>query len=260
MTAMDRASSFAPLLACGALGFLLALGCGEPSRWTCGDWGSWRACSSARVAPPGDGWSCRAAGGDLVCSRPSWGAGWFGWACTRAGAATVCRAPGAATPPEASPDGWQGRVAGERVIATWRRAGNDPWRCAGDRCVERRPDRPSADEWECVEGDGRVLCRGRFLRGVDPRWTCAPLGERFLCLDADPDYPAPADPAAWKCSYADSRKAGRQCDRGAPVHAGPCPGTWHGGRCQTVRVAPECWLDADCAGSRSCRVGFCVPP
>ncbi len=176
-----------------------------------------------------------------------------------AGAGTVCLAPGAAEPPEPSPDGWQGYVAAGQVVALWRRAGNDPWRCAGARCVERHPDRPSADEWECVDGAARVLCRGRFLRGNDPRWRCAPQGDRFLCLDLDPDYPPGADADAWRCFYDDSTRTGRVCDRGRPAACPPCPGACRGGRCWPARTAPGCYFDADCPPDWACRVGICVP-
>jgi hypothetical protein len=238
---------------------LLGCGGGGAPRWACRDFGSGRLCERAFAPPPGDGWTCYAAAGDVICARASWGPGSSGWTCARAGAAAVCRLPGGAQPDEPAPDGWQAAVHADIVTALWRRAGNDPWRCAEPRCAEHRPDRPSADEWECVDGDGRVLCRGRFLRDVDPRWSCAAFGERFLCLDPDPDYPDPAAPTAWKCFYDDSLRTGRECTRVAPATDGPCPGAWAAERCLLLRTVPECWLNTDCAGGRSCRVGFCVP-
>ncbi|MBI5500748.1 MAG: hypothetical protein HY907_10940 [Deltaproteobacteria bacterium] len=235
--------------------------CSTDPRWTCRDLGATRECSAPLSTPPGDDWTCYAAGGDLVCSRPARAPDWPGWSCASAGAATVCRAPAAATPAEPSPDGWQARVTGRTILAAWRRAGNAPWRCDGPRCTERRPDRPSPDEWECVDGDGRVLCRGRFLEDLDPRWSCAPLGERFLCVDPDPDYPDPNDPTAWRCFYDDSLRTGRDCNPQTPTAPPPpCPGVWHDGRCLLARTRPECWLDRDCTGNRTCRIGFCVAP
>jgi len=241
--------------------------CGGAPRWTCRDFGQGRECFAPLSTPPGDDWTCYAAGGDLVCVRPTRASAWPGWACADAGAAAVCRAPAAAVPPEPSPDGWQARVTGTTIFADWRRAGNAPWRCDGERCAERRPDRPSADEWECVDGDGRVLCRGRFLEEVDPRWSCSPLGDRFLCVDPDPDFPGESDPAGWRCFYDDSLRTGRDCTAVPPPAPGvepaaaarpPCPGIWNGGRCLLARVEPECWLDGDCTGGRACRIGFCV--
>ena len=140
----------------------------------------------------------------------------------------------------------------------WRRAGNDPWACAGDACTERHPDRPGADEWECVDQDGRVLCRSRFLRGVDSRWHCAPQGERFLCLDLDPDYPGPGRAAGWKCYYDDSLRSGRVCTRAVPRPCALCPGICIGDGCWPTRTTPECYFDGDCTDGRACRVGLCV--
>jgi hypothetical protein len=234
----------------------------RPSIWTCRDYGNARECSTSWLAPSSEEWSCYAEGGDLVCARPSQGVARAGWACSHAGAATICRLPGGATPDEPSPDGWQARVEDDRVVALWRRAGNAPWHCSAGTCTERRPDRPSPDEWECVEGDGRVLCRGRFLVDVDPRWICTKLGDRFLCMDPDPDYAGSGDPSTWRCYYDDSLRTGRAC-RTAPQTAviDPdtfCPGAWTGTRCLPFRIAPECWLDGDCSGGRTCRIGLCV--
>gem|GEM_PF-1905527 len=242
-----------PGLACFLVG-----GCGAPSSsWHCENHGAGRRCERPLPVLPGDGWDCWVAGGDLACGRPDWGAGGPGWSCGRFGAATVCRAAGAARPPEAAPDGWQGHVSGGRIVARWRRAGNAPWRCGGASCMERWPDRPSADEWECIEGDGRVLCRGRYNRGVDPRWRCVPLGGQFLCVDFDPDYPAPEDPTVWNCVYDDSTKRGRFCSlERRPL--GRCPGLSVAGRCWPFDPTPGCWFDGDCPAGRVCRVGKCV--
>jgi hypothetical protein len=144
------------------------------------------------------------------------------------------------------------------LICDARRTGNAPWVCAGDRCVERYPDRPSADEWECIEGDGRVLCRGRFVDAVGPRWHCVRRGERFLCLDPDPDFPDAAGPGGWRCLYDDSLKTGRACSRNTAPPGGACPGRRVDGRCFLVEPEPECWFDADCGPGKACRVGRCV--
>lgn len=240
------------------LAALTAGGCAAPPSWVCEHHGAGRRCVRVLPTPPGAGWDCWVAGGDLACGRPDWGPQLPGWSCASAGAATVCRAPGAAVPPEPAPDGWQGHVAAGLLVARWRRADNAPWRCGGTSCAERRPDRPSAAEWECIEGDGRVLCRGRDGRGIDPRWRCAALGDRFLCADLDPDHPAPEDPTAWLCAYDDSTKLGRFCSTEAhPV--GPCPGPTAAGRCWPFEPVPHCWFDDDCPAGRRCRIGECVP-
>ena len=239
---------------------LLPSGCAASREWACAGFGPGRRCVALLVRPPGTGWDCYVSGGTLACARPTWAAQLPGWTCVAAGAGTVCLAAGAAEPPEASPDGWQGYVAGEQVVMLWRRAGNDPWRCAGAQCVERHPDRPSADEWECVDDDDRVLCRGRFMRGIDPRWRCAPFGDRFLCLDRDPDDPPGGDPRAWRCFYDDSTRTGRNCARGEPRPCRQCPGACVSGRCWTSRGVPGCYFDADCLPGWACRVGICVAP
>ncbi|MDI7266869.1 MAG: hypothetical protein QME96_02610 [Myxococcota bacterium] len=232
--------------------FLLAAGCRAagtpgPAPWDCSDYGSGRRCASPVASPPGVGWDCYASGGALACVRRGTAAGAAGWTCVVHGGSTVCVMPGGATPPEPSPDGWQCRVERPgRRVCEWRRAGNDPWICVPGRCVERHPDRPSADEWDCIERHGSVLCRGRFVDGVHPRWRCVRIGDRHVCRDLDPDYPGASGKGAWTCSHDSSSGMGRSCTEIEPGAGEACPGLVLDGRCFPAVPDPTCYFDREC--------------
>lgn len=237
---------------CVGTGLALAVGlgfaCSRPARpppWACQDRGVGRRCTAPLVTPSATGWDCYTTHGDLACVRAGPG-GAGAWTCGEHGGRTVCVLPGASVPDEPSPDGWQCHVDGDRRVCDWRRAGNDPWKCVPGRCVERRPDWPSADEWDCIERGGWTLCRGRFADGVDPRWRCREVGDRFLCLDPDPDRPPRAASGAWRCLYDNTGRTGRSCSEVEPAAPRECAGLETGGECFPANTEPMCWFEDEC--------------
>src|SRR6266567_425961 len=98
------------------------------------------------------------------------------------------------------------------VGAAARRARGGRFRCAGDACEQAAPAMPDDGEWECVDLDGAVVCRGGIApAGVvagpaDPGWRCgARRGSTDrICVDLAPDLP---DGAArgWRCSFSHER-------------------------------------------------------
>lgn len=141
------------------------------------------------------------------------------------------------------------------------------------------PTCPDDGEWECLDLEGVVVCRGGVpAAGVRPgpadaAFECAELqgdvDHRRVCIDATPDVPVERPGHAWRCDF---RREGateqRRCTRdesgvrlGASCDgARACP---EGLRCEDGRCArartdpPDCWLDSDCEGGRRCVLAHC---
>jgi hypothetical protein len=149
--------------------------------------------------------------------------------------------------------------------------------CADDVCTQRFPALPDDGEWECLDHDGLVICRGGHgPAGVhagppDDAFSCAPLGRddegRRVCVDAQPDLPSPE---GWRCQFdQEGGEPVRRCERGDTPRLGDrcgesdaCPAglVCLRGRCALEREGPpECWLDGDCEGGASCVLARCVP-
>jgi len=145
--------------------------------------------------------------------------------------------------------------------------------CAGQptTCVQRHPRRPDDGEWECLDVDGIVLCRGgEPAAGVvpgppDEGWICRGEGERH-CVDLAPDQP---DDGTWRCHFEGAREGARVCERSTTAEIGDrcvdgaqrCPA---GMRC-AARVCvpsaapqPSCWVDGDCGAGKRCLRGTCA--
>jgi hypothetical protein len=135
--------------------------------------------------------------------------------------------------------------------------------CAAGSCEQRVPRLPDDGEWECVDLDGVVVCRGGVpAAGVvagppDPGWTCgtrrgsggprpASSGPDRICVDLAPELP---DGAArgWRCRFTHDHGERRLC-RADPAAAPPAP---------EPLPPPSCWIDPDC-GAGTCRRGSCV--
>ena len=237
---------------CGALLVvaLLALpGCrgdaDAPLSWSCSDHGAGRRCVAAFPTPEGPGWVCYAAPDVLACTGAGAGGGGR-WDCRESAGRTVCSRPLERESLETAPDGWQCFVEGNRLVCDWRRAGNDGWNCAGKRCTERHPDRPGSGEWDCVERDDGVVCRGRFDRDLGPQWRCARVADRVLCRNLDPDFPDGGGPGAWRCLYDNSGRTGRACERVEREPGHDCGGVLVGNACLTANPAVFCYFDDEC--------------
>ena len=112
---------------------------------------------------------------------------------------------------------------------------------------------PDDGEWRCAEQGGVVWCAGgEPAAGVvsvsSPRgYRCAErrgaVRER-VCVDGAPDYPD-GGAAAFRCRFEQERGVSRVCTRASQV-VRPLPSG----------AAPNCWVDADCAGR--CERGSCV--
>ena len=150
--------------------------------------------------------------------------------------------------------------------------------CADDVCTQRYPAMPDDGEWECLDRDGLVICRGghgpagAIAGPADTSFLCAPLARdeerRRVCIDARPDLPSPD---GWRCRFdRDGHEDVRRCEREAD--ASPRLGTRcteaercvEGQRCVEGRCAlasdapPECWLDTDCEGGATCVLARCA--
>jgi len=102
---------------------------------------------------------------------------------------------------------WDAQCA-DGVCVTPRAAAAAPTRfvCSGEPavCVQRFPRRPDDGEWECVELEGVVLCRGgERAAGVvagprDRGWICRGQGPAH-CVDLAPDRPD--RDGRWRCRF-----------------------------------------------------------
>jgi hypothetical protein len=125
--------------------------------------------------------------------------------------------------------------------------------CTSASCEQRAPRLPDDGEWECVELDGVVICRGGVpAAGVvagpaDPGWSCGPRrgSADRICVDLAPELPDGAI-GGWRCRFTHERGERRVC-RADPTAAPPAP---------TPVPKPSCWIDRDC-GSGTCRRGSC---
>lgn len=150
--------------------------------------------------------------------------------------------------------------------------------CTGDECVQRHPRLPDDGEWECIDQDGAVVCRGgESAAGVaagpgEPGWTCGmrTSGSKEetkpdrICVDLQPDRPHREGP--WRCRSDHKLGEKRVCRRAAnpkPLLGEACAGgcapglVCHEDRCLPARPAPSCWFDTECA-SQICRQGTCA--
>ncbi len=157
-----------------------------------------------------------------------------------------------------------------------RARGASRWECQGDRCEQRNARLPDDGQWECVDMDGAVICRGWSPAAAvvpgrpDPGWRCGarasvPLDR--ICVDFAPDLPEGAA-RGWRCFYEHSGGEHRICIResqtprlGARCGAGQDACGPHracvAGRCLPEAPAPACWLDGDCGPGRRCKDGSC---
>lgn len=146
--------------------------------------------------------------------------------------------------------------------------------CQGGDCVQRHPRLPDDGEWECIDQDGAVVCRGgEPAAGVIPGppevgWICGareqgPRGPEKVCVDLAPDLP---EGGPWRCRADHKSGEKRVCKQAAPK--GPqlgeacgdgCPtgATCVSDRCLPAKPQPTCWFDTECAGG-TCRQGTCV--
>ena len=149
-----------------------------------------------------------------------------------------------------------------------------PFVCQGGDCVQRHPRLPDDAEWECIDQDGAVVCRGgEAAAGVIPGppevgWFCGTReqglrGPEKVCVDFAPDRPEGAGP--WKCRSDHKQGEKRVCKQAAPK--GPqlgeacgngCPtgATCVSDRCVPAKPQPTCWFDNECNGG-VCRQGTC---
>jgi hypothetical protein len=126
-----------------------------------------------------------------------------------------------------------------------------PFRCAAAVCEQGQPRLPDDGEWECVELDGAVVCRGGVpAAGVvagppDPGWRCGVRrgSSERLCVDDAPELPGPG----WRCRFTHEHGERRLCREDASAPPPPPP----------PRDPPSCWIDRDC-GSGTCRRGSCA--
>jgi hypothetical protein len=167
-----------------------------------------------------------------------------------------------------------GGMAGARVCAD-RAHNGSAFDCQGQRCLQARPRMPDDSEWDCVEMNGVVFCRGRAdAAGIaagplDLGWLC---GERRgvtplerICVDLDSDRPVGA--AEFQCAFeyphgqpqrvcvpASAPRIGSAC---GPTRPCPAAASCSDGRCLPARPEPACWYDKDCGAAAVCRWGSC---
>jgi hypothetical protein len=173
----------------------------------------------------------------------------------------------------APPLGWRCVGTGDGRTCEPRAKRGGPFVCAGGRCEQRYPRLPDDGQWECIDFDGAIMCRGGgpaagvVASPLDRGWTCgarrgAP-SER-ICVDFSPDLP---DGAGWRCWIEHSGGERRLCvhEDGHPRLSGRCDvarGCGLGracvsGRCVPLLPRPACWLDTDCGAGSACRDGSC---
>jgi hypothetical protein len=180
--------------------------------------------------------------------------------------------------PDTTPErGWRCEGGGPGRRCEDRAKGSGPFQCAqnGNDCTQRHPRMPDDGEWECIDMDGVVMCKGgepaaAVVEGApDLGWMCGthaqgPRGPEKLCLDFAPDRPN-GELDGWKCSYDHQRGEKRICKRnqGAKRLGGPCAAGCPEGaacvedRCIPAKPSPSCWFDTDCEGGGTCRYGTC---
>ncbi len=126
--------------------------------------------------------------------------------------------------------------------------------CDGPRCQQRYPRVPDDGQWECIDLDGAVVCRGGApSAGVVPGdadrgWICGArrgTPER-ICIDFAPDLP-PGERRGWRCLSEHSGGERRLCVRDPLAPQVRIP----------ARVHPDCWLDQDCSPGETCLQGSC---
>lgn len=183
---------------------------------------------------------------------------------------TLVKRPLPPGPPPAA--GWRCQGGGAARACVDRARGGGPFTCEGDRCTQARPRLPDDGEWECVDLDGVVVCRGGAApAGVvsgppDPGWSCGDrrtaVAER-VCVDLAPDLPRGVA-RGFACSFDRGQSGARTCVKkeGAPAIGAACGACPRGarcvqGRCLPLRPAPDCWVDIDCGPGGACLLGTC---
>jgi hypothetical protein len=169
--------------------------------------------------------------------------------------------------------GWRCEGAGEARRCEDRAQNAGPFSCEGSRCIERYPRLPDDGQWECIDVDGAVLCRGgQAPAGIvagpaDLGWRCGVRrghSSERLCLDFAPDLPGGAT-RGWRCRFEHVPTERRICmkEPEAPHLAARCPPGCSAdarcidGRCLPERMDPDCFFDEDCGQGRRCRLGAC---
>lgn len=197
--------------------------------------------------------------------------------CADVGTRRVCwTAAGPRLVPRPVPDAphvgaWRCSGAGAARVCEDRALGAGSFECGDTLCTQRFARVPDDGQWECADLDGAVLCHfmapasGIVAGGADPAFFCGQRrgkpGER-VCVDFAPDLPAPdfrhcrfdhsGGDVARLCEKGGRRALGGECGAGCPPGAA-CAG----GACLPLEPAPDCWLDADCAGGERCAFGTC---
>lgn len=170
--------------------------------------------------------------------------------------------------------GYRCQGGGEARKCVDRARGAKPFACDGDRCTQAHPRRPDDGEWECVDLDGIVVCRGGsppagVVAGApDPGWVCGTRAgtKDRICVDMAPDLPR-GEARGFACSFVHDRGGARTCTKqeGAPRIGGACGASaacprgamCSEGMCLPRAPKPDCWVDPDCGAGRVCAFGTC---
>ena len=228
------------------------------NEWECFNRGSERRCMKKLDLPSNEKWDCYVSNSSSTCIGEGKIFPDKNWQCFHREKVTLCIFKEKVEPPEPSPSGWQCFSQGEKIVCDWRRYGNDRWNCNEKQCTEKLPDFPGPDEWECIEEKWGIICRGKFLREINPLWNCTEFKDRFLCLNLDPDYPPEiSGNSDWKCRYDNSMKTGRLCTPVRGESTKKCPGHVFEGKCFPDYKYATCYFDFDCKNGEKCLLGKC---
>ena len=167
--------------------------------------------------------------------------------------------------------GWRCRGMGKTRVCEARGTHGRHFRCQGEICEQKEPYFPSSAEWECLEQEGVVICRGGFGPSGLPAperpsaYLCGPRrghSSEQICIDFSPDRSATRS----QCRFARRLEGGgRVCSDGSTPPLGrPCTRSRCSpslrcveGSCWPAEPRPECWVDPDCGKEQHCRLGTC---